>query len=328
MEQKSRKFLNIILWEFVIFLALVFLITYFDIYLQFGEVQKTVIELLPKTIGVILIVVLIKLILSMLRPAFEKAFERHLRSHAEVKMIWQFFANLVWIFVIILLVLILIGDFEAWVGFGVIVAALLWVLQKPILNIVGWMIIIYRRPYVIGDRIEIDGRKGYVVDVGMFHTTLREFGEWMEGDTFTGRLINLPNSSVFETPILNYTKDTPFIWDEVKISITYESDHDIAKHIILESALEVVGYNMKKYSKLMAQKMEVKELKKELIEGPVIRSEFSEFSINFYVIYFCEVGRRRATKSEITEKILEKMKRDDRVRIAYPHMEIVGVGKQ
>jgi small-conductance mechanosensitive channel len=328
MEERSRRFLSIILWEFVIFLVLVFLITYFNIYLQLGEVQQTIIELLPKTIGVILIIVLTKLILSILRPAFEKAFERHLRSHAEVKMLWQFFSNLVWIFVIILLVLILIGDLEAWVGFGVIVAALLWVLQKPILNIAGWMIIIYRRPYAIGDRIEIDGRKGYVVDIGMFHTTLREFGEWMEGDTFTGRLVRIPNSNVFETPIINYTKDTPFIWDEIKISITYESDHDIAKNIILESAIEVVGNNMKKYSKLMAQKMEVKDLKKDLIEGPVIRSEFYEFCINFYVIYFCEVSRRRAVKSEITEKILGKIKKDERVRIAYPHMEIVGVGKQ
>jgi small-conductance mechanosensitive channel len=327
MEQGTRRLVRIILWEFAVLLVLILVIMYFDIYLEFGEIRKTLLEALPKTIVVILILVITKLVLSLLRPAFSKAFERTMASHAEVKMLWQLFSNLVWIFVIILLVLIVIGDFTGLLAFGVILAAMLWVMQKPLLNIAGWLDIIFHRPYAIGDRIEIDGKKGYVVDVGMFHTTIREFGGWMKGDTFTGRVISIPNSTIFEIPVINYTKDTPYIWDEIKVAITYESDHDIAKQFILDSTKEVVGEDMRKYSKLMIRKLEVKELQKELIEEPVVRMDFFESCVNFYAIYLCEVSKRREIRSEISKKILDKIKKDDRVRIAYPHMEIVGVGK-
>ncbi|MEE9150427.1 MAG: mechanosensitive ion channel domain-containing protein [Thermoplasmata archaeon] len=328
MEHGNRKLMNYILWEFAIFLVLVFSILYLNMFLQFGAIQEAIIELLPKTIGVILLVVITKLVLGLLRPAFDKAFEKRLPSHTDVMMTWQFLANIVWIFVIILIILVMMGNFEAFFGFGVIVAAALWVLQGPILNLAGWLVIIFHRLYTIGDRIEIAGTKGYVVDIGMFHTTLREFGEWMKGDTFTGRLTSVPNSNVFETPILNYTKDTPYIWDEVKIAITYESDHSLAKQIILDSAFEVVGDNMKRYSKLMEQKMDIRDLKRTLIEEPTVRVEFSESCLNFYVIYFCNVRQRRTIGSQITEKILDKIKKAKKVKIAYPHLEVVGVKKR
>jgi small-conductance mechanosensitive channel len=325
MEDKTRKIVKYLLWEFVIFFVLVMLIFYFNQYIKLGELMDAFILFLPKIIIVVLVVVITKLILSLMKPAFEKAFEPRMRSHADTKMMWQFFANMVWIFIIVVLILVVIGSIETLLPFAVILAALIWVLQKPILNIVGWTDIIFRRPYAIGDRIEIDEKKGYVVDVGMLHTTLREFGEWMEGDTFTGRLITLPNSKVLETPVINYTRDTHFLWDEIKVSITYESDHDVARQHILEAAFEVVGNDMMKASQLMAKRLEINDLKRDMIEGPIIRMELSESCLNFFVIYSCEASKRRAVRSDITIKILNRIKNDDRVRIAYPHMEVVGV---
>ncbi|UCG69786.1 MAG: mechanosensitive ion channel [Thermoplasmata archaeon] len=328
MEQRTRRFVKLILWYFAIFVVLISIIIYFPISLKQEEIVEKFINLLPKILGILLVIVITKLILSALRPAFEKGFERTTRSFAEVKMKWQLLSNITWIFVIIVLALVIIEiDIGSLIVFGVVVAALLYVLQRPILNIAGWVDIILHRPYSIGDRIEIDKKKGYVVDVGMFHTTLREFGEWMGGDTFTGRLITIPNSNIFETPILNYTRDTPYIWDEIKIAITYESDHDRAKLHILESALEVVGDNMIKYAPYMAQRMDVKDLRGQIINEPQIRLEFSESSVNFYVIYFCEAQKRRAIRSKITENILGKIKKDKKIHIAYPHMEVVGVKK-
>jgi small-conductance mechanosensitive channel len=281
----------------------------------------------PLIVGIVLILVITKLVLSLLRPAFDKAFEGHMRSHAEVKMIWRLIANIVWIFIIIFLLSMVIGDFSGLLAFGVIMAALLYALQKPLLNVAGWLDIIFHRPFSIGDRIEINDKKGYVVDVGMFHTTLREFGEWMEGDTFTGRLITLPNSSIFETELLNYTKDTPYIWDEIKVAVTYESDHEKAKQLIFDSAKDVVGENMKKYSHYISRKMDVKDLRKDLIEEPQIRLDLSASSLDIYVIYFCQTDKRREIKSEITEGILSRIKKSRKVNIAYPHMEVVGVKK-
>ncbi|UCE38186.1 MAG: mechanosensitive ion channel [Thermoplasmata archaeon] len=304
---------------------LLLIFTYFKIYFNIEELRELFIDLLPKIIGVFLIIVATKLVLSFLRPAFTGVLKGHKRSQAEIKMEWQLFSNLVWIFIFILLIFIIIGDFTGLLAFGVVVAALLYVLQKPILNIAGWLDIIFHRPYTIGDRVEIDGKKGYVVDVGMFHTTLREFGEWMKGDTFTGRLITVPNSCIFETPILNYTRDTPYIRDEVKIAITYESDHNLAKKLILKSAVEVVGNSMIKHSKQIAQKMDIKDLKSQLIKEPMVRMLFSDSCMNFYVIYFCEASKRREINSMITEKILDRIKSEPKVNIAYPHLEVIGV---
>jgi small-conductance mechanosensitive channel len=147
----------------------------------------------------------------------------------------------------------------------------------------------------------------------------------MSGDTFTGRLITIPNSSIFESPILNYSKDTPYIWDEIKIAITYESDQDRSKQHIIVSAMDVVGEDMKKNAPCMAQRMDIKDLRREIVQEPQVRMEFSESNVNYYVIYLCEVQRRRAIRSEITENILSKIQMDKKVHIAYPHMEVVGV---
>ncbi len=326
MEKNTRRLVIYVILEIIIFIILVAIMEFFIAYLP-QDIQDTILEFMPKAIVVIFLIVITKIVLIILKPAFEKAFKNHMRSYAEMKMVWQLISNLVWIFIIVLVLLIIIGDFTGFLTFGVVVAALLWVMQKPILNIAGWLEITFRRPFSIGDRIEIDGKKGYVVAVGMFHTTLREFGEWMSGDTFTGRHISIPNSSVFEIPILNYTRDAPYIWDEVKIAITYESDHEKAKNLILESAMEVIAEKMKEYSKEIAQKMDIKDLKSDINEGPIIRTEFSDYCVNFYVIFSCEVGQRRAVRSEITEKILAKIKKEEKVNIAYPHMEIVGIGK-
>lgn len=325
MEDKTRKIVKYLLWEFAIFFVLVLLIFYFNQYIKLGALLDAFIAFLPKIITVVLVVVITKLILSLMKPAFERAFEPRMRSGADIKMIWQFFANMVWIFIIVFLILVIIGDIQGLIAFAVIIAALIWVLQRPILNIVGWLDIIFHRPYAIGDRVEIDDKRGYIVDVGMLHTTLREFGNWMEGDTFTGRLITLPNSKVLENLVINYTRDTPYIWDEIKVAITYESDHEAARQHILEAAFEVVGDDMMKSSQFIAKKMEVDDLKRDLIEGPVIKMELSESCLNIFVIYSCEVSKRRAVRSDITVKILNRIKSDDRVRIAYPHMEVVGV---
>jgi small-conductance mechanosensitive channel len=328
MEKKSNNYLKYILWYTAIFLIVLFVISYYDLYLQVGELRESLKGLLPTMIGVVLLIVITKLILNVIKPVFTRAYERDKHTSAEVKMVWQLLSNLVWIFVVLLLILIVIGDFTAGLlTFGVVVAALLYTLQKPILNVAGWMDIIFHRPYSIGDRIEINGKKGYVVDVGMVHTTLSEFGNWMEGDTFTGRLITFPNSSIFEHPVLNYTKDTPYIWDEAKIAITYESDHEKAEEIILQSALEVVGEDMKKYSGFMANRMDIKEIKSQLIEEPMVRLDFAESAVVFHVVYFCEAHKRRDIRSDITKHILIKIKAVKDVHIAYPHMQVVGIDK-
>jgi small-conductance mechanosensitive channel len=257
---------------------------------------------------------------------FENLIAPIVGSHAQVRSAWRIISYAIWAFILMALLLSVIGDIGALgVYVGLIGAALTFVLQKPLLNIVGWILITSRRLYRIGDRIMLGNVKGYVLDIHMMYTEVREFGEWMKGDTFTGRIAIIPNSIVFDGPIQNYTKDLPFIWDEVATLVTYESDIELAKGYILESAREVVGELMSTNYDLYRSRLGIRDLEQYLLRAPELRMEMVDSGVNVFVLYFCQAERRRVVKSEITERIWKRFMGDPKVGIAYPHVHLVGL---
>lgn len=256
---------------------------------------------------------------------FEKITIPRVGSHAQVRSIWRVISTAVWILVLLVLLLTLIGEVSSLILYvGLIGAALTFVLQKPLLNLVAWALVTYRRIYRIGDRIAVGGVRGYVLDITPMYTELREFGEWMRGDTFTGRIVTVPNSLIFDQPVFNYTRDIPFIWDEVVNLVTYESDIEVAKRYMLESAKEVIGEVMERNYDLYRRKLEIRDLDQLLLKEPELRMELSGSGVNICVLYFCPAEIRRKIKSEITERIWKRFMADPSVGIAYPHMHLVG----
>ncbi len=250
-------------------------------------------------------------------------------SHAQARSIWRLVATFVWAIVLIVVVLGLLGDVTSTaLGVGLIGAALAFILQRPLLNALAWIIISYQRMYRIGDRIAMGPTRGYVTDIRITHTFLREFGEWMHGDTFTGRIVAVPNSLVFDAPVSNYTRDIPIVWDEVENLVTYESDIDVAKEHMLESAKEVVGSFMSSKHKMYLKRLEIRDLEKLMLKEPQLRMEFSDSGVKLQVIYFCPVESRRNIRSDIVERVWRRFSEDSRVEIAYPHMEIVPYGQE
>lgn len=260
---------------------------------------------------------------------FGRLFERitipRVASHAQVRSIWRVISTAIWTLVLFVLLLSLIGEVSSLILYiGLIGAALTFVLQKPLLNIGAWGLVTYRRIYRIGDRIAIGSVKGYVLDITPMYTELREFGEWMRGDTFTGRIVTVPNSIIFDQPVFNYTRDFPFIWDEIVNLVTYESDIEMAKKHMLESAREVIGEIMERNYDLYRRKLEIRDLDQLLLKEPELRMELSDSGVNIFALYFCPVEVRRKVKSEITERIWKRFMADPSVEIAYPHMHLVG----
>ncbi|MFQ5658094.1 MAG: hypothetical protein ACE5G5_11175, partial [Candidatus Methylomirabilales bacterium] len=123
--------------------------------------------------------------------------------------------------------------------------------------------------------------------------------------------------------VRNYTKDIPYVWDEVENLITYESDIDIAKQYMLDSAREIVGSFMTSRYYLYLQRLEIRDLEGFIMKEPEIRMAFSDSGVRLQVIYFVRAEARRRIHSEITELIWRRFAEDRRVRIAYPHMELV-----
>lgn len=154
-----------------------------------------------------------------------------------------------------ILALIIIGIFfiRIWVAdtpslivsLGVVGAGIGIALQDVIRNFVGGLIVITTRLYEVGDRIEIAGETGDVIDIGVMTTTLFETGGWVGGDQPSGRVTLIPNGKVITQQVHNYTKDHSFIWDELTIPISYDSDWKQAREIILEIIRREAAENTK-----------------------------------------------------------------------------------
>jgi small-conductance mechanosensitive channel len=112
---------------------------------------------------------------------------------------------------------------------GLLSAGLAIALKDLVADLAGWFFILWRRPFELGDRIEVAGLKGDVVDRTIFQITIMEVGNWIDADQSTGRLIHIPNSLVFTQPLANYIAGFPYLWNELKVGVTFESDWRKAK---------------------------------------------------------------------------------------------------
>ena len=275
----------------------------------------------PWIIGII-IVLATKLALELLKPLFRAALARRMPSEADVFAFFQLFSYAAWIGAFIYILYVVAGAGAAQfsiLGTALVSASLIYVMQEPLLNIVGWVVLVLRRMYKLGDRIEMNGVRGYVVGISPMNTIVREFGAWIHGDTLTGRHATIPNRNVLTGNVFNYTKGDPFVWDEVAVSVTYESDLKTAERLILEGANEVVGDLMRNNREFLRSRYEFKELSNFVPEEPTVRWEMKDSWVTISLVFFCPSHRRGYYKSEITKRILEKILDEPAVEIAYPH---------
>jgi small-conductance mechanosensitive channel len=117
---------------------------------------------------------------------------------------------------------------------GLVSAGIAIALSDLLKNMAGWMYILIRRPLRIGDRIEVDGTAGDVLDIRLFRFSLMEIGKWVHADQSTGRLVHVPNGIVFTKPVANYTEGFEHIWHEIPVLVTFESNWEKARQIIRE----------------------------------------------------------------------------------------------
>ncbi|HEY0417406.1 MAG TPA: mechanosensitive ion channel family protein [Gaiellaceae bacterium] len=129
---------------------------------------------------------------------------------------------------------------------GLAVAGLAFAMQEAIGSVAGWFNIVSGGIYRIGDRIEMAGVKGDVIDITPLRTKLLEMGSsrddepsWVGGRQYTGRIVSLSNKTTFTEPVYNYSSFFDFVWEELRIPIPYDADYDQAERIVLEEAERV-----------------------------------------------------------------------------------------
>ena len=209
------------------------------------------------------------------------------------------------------------------VSYGIIAAGLAVALQDLFKNFFGGIAIFVTGIYRVGDRVEINSRMGDVIDIDILYTTLMEMGEWMSGDQSTGRLTIIPNGHILSGSVNNYTKDHPFLWDEISLPITYDSDWKEAVTRILSvvrSETEKVGGEARESITNMDGKY---YLPRRLVE-PAVFITLTDNWINFDVRYVTMVRERRLAKSRLSRLILEEIERSENIKLASTTIDIVG----
>jgi small-conductance mechanosensitive channel len=209
--------------------------------------------------------------------------------------------------------------YTAAVSLGLLSLVLGFALQAPISSFIGWIYLVVKSPYRVGDRIAIDGATGDVIDVSYLDTTLWEFGGPMISTTHhpSGRIIKFPNSKVLSTPVFNYSWGLfPYIWNDIKFQIAYQSDLEFVSRVMTEVAAEEVGEIMKErvgvYRELLSQ-TPVDEL--EVREEPAVIFRVNDNTwIDAIVRYLVEPRRAGAVKTRLIKKMLERLSAEpDRV---------------
>lgn len=192
------------------------------------------------------------------------------------------------------------------VAFGVAGAGIAFALQEVIASFAGWLAIMFGGFYKSGDRVQLGGIKGDVIDIGVLRTTIMETGQWVDGDLYNGRIVLIANSFVFKEPVFNYSGDFPFLWDEIKIPIQYGSNYDKTKEILEKVGIEIAGdltrQSREKWNDLQT-KFRLEDAQTEPMVSLVANDNWVEYTLRYVVSY----KKRRATKTALFTNILKQI---------------------
>jgi len=204
---------------------------------------------------------------------------------------------------------------------GLLSAGLAIALKDLVADLAGWLFILWRRPFDLGDRIEVGGFAGDVVDRRIFQFTMMEIGNWVDADQSTGRLIHMPNAVLFTQPLANYVSGFPYLWSELRVTVTFESDWKRAKTILDTVAVEFTA-------DITREAIETRRRDEErfLIHyrrlTPVVYTSVVDSGVLLTLRYLCRPRERRGMEGELWERILDALAEVPEVALAYPTQRV------
>lgn len=271
-----------------------------------------------ETLSKILLSLVIILVLYLVKIVLLRIVWRQTKN---VKTRYQWKRTISFIFPFLGLILVGSVWLQAFRQFGAFLglfsAGLAIALKDPLTNLAGWFFILFRHPFIVGDRIQIGEHAGDVIDIRLFQFTILEINNWVEADQSTGRIIHLPNGKVFTEPQMNYSTGFDYIWNEMPVRLTFESNWEKAKNILQDIA------NRKTENIDRAAEREIFEASKNFMIHythltPYVYTSIKEFGVQLTVRYLCNPRKRRGTENEIWQEILNQFRNHNDIQFAYP----------
>jgi small-conductance mechanosensitive channel len=203
-----------------------------------------------------------------------------------------------------------VATFAGLASAGVAIA-----LKDVMACVAGWIFILWRRPFELGDRIEIDGVRGDVVDISLLHHSLMEIGNWIAGDDRTGRVLHVPNSSVLSSIVANYNKGWyQHIWDEIAVLVTFESNWKEARRLLQG----IVGVSAEATKASELRPGATAYLVMDASTQPSVSLSVKDSGIQLTARYVCDPRQRGATRQQLWEAVLDAFTQRTDIDFAYP----------
>jgi small-conductance mechanosensitive channel len=200
---------------------------------------------------------------------------------------------------------------------GLLSAGIAIALKDPITNIIAWAFILWRKPFTVGDRIQIGEFAGDVIDQRVFQFTLMEIGNWVQADQATGRILHVPNGTIFTATLANYTKGSDYIWNEIPVLVTFESDWKKAKQILQQIVTEHTSTDLEEIEKSFNQASKRFLLKYNVLT-PAVFTSVEASGVLLTLRYLCKPRKRRISTELVWEEILNAFEREADLDFAYP----------
>jgi small-conductance mechanosensitive channel len=202
------------------------------------------------------------------------------------------------------------------IGAGTAVA-----LRDVLLSFAGWLNISLSAPYKQGDRIEVNGVRGDVVDVRVLHTILMEIGNWVQADQSTGRLVRIPNNWVFQYDVANYTRGFGFVWNEIDVTVTYRSDWKAARDIFQELA-ETHVESVQEKAEDQLRHLAREYLVHYEVLTPYVYLSLTDHGVKLTLRHLTPARGRRHIRHNLTAELLTRFREHGHIELAYPTLQL------
>ena len=208
---------------------------------------------------------------------------------------------------------------------GVLGAGIAFALQEVIVSVAGWVALSFGRLYDVGDRVQLGGIRGDVIDIGVLRTTLMECGGWINGDQYNGRVVRVANSFIFKEPVYNYSSDFPFLWDEIRIPVRYGSNYEMARQGFQQVLDDLTGEHARQL-KGDWRKMTDKYLLEDAQLKPSVSLKMDDNWAEFALRYVVDYEKRRSMRDRISSRILKLIEESEgQIKLGAPSFELASI---
>jgi hypothetical protein len=273
----------------------------------------------------VVVSVLVMILTYLANRAVNRVLRRRIRDDAHRQTLWMLIRNTIFIVGVAIVISIWFGFSSSFtVAMGILGAGIAFASQEVIGSLAGYLNIVTGNLYHIGDRVKLGGVSGDVLDISMMRTTIMEIGEWVAADQYTGRLVDVANRIVFSEPVINYTESWPYIWDEIMIPVTYESDWQQAAEIMMAHGQEYsAGVQAPARTTFVEARRRYPALREAAVE-PSLYTVMTDNWIELTIRYVVDPRERRAVAAALHRDLLQHFAEEPAVTVASATFEIVG----